>query len=142
MANGALVAYDRDAGHPDGGSNPFKSAHPRIGDRRTAALAANDRSQWHHGYGVQANSTPIANGERPLAANIRSQWHHGYGVQAAFTPLCPRRHGSPTTATHGTQTADRIHLRAHIRELGSAERRHWLRTTAASGTTATAGKLI
>ena len=31
MANGTLVANDRDQWHSDGGSNPFKDAHPRIG---------------------------------------------------------------------------------------------------------------
>ena len=64
---------------------------PRPRPRRTSlrmrafangfALAANDRSQWHHGHGAQASATNVANGFA-LAANDRSQWHHGHSAQA------------------------------------------------------------
>jgi len=47
MANGhALAANGGGQWHSDGGSNPFKGAHPRVVDRWTAALSSG-AAQWH-----------------------------------------------------------------------------------------------
>jgi len=140
----------------------------RRGNSNGFALAANDCSQCHHGHGVQAFAANMANGFA-LAANDRSQCHHGHGAQAEFAAAFPTAHGSPTTATHGTHTADRIqratrsandfttgsydphwgaspqwHARpgASLRRCALPKATHWLQTTAASGTTATASKLL
>jgi len=45
------------------------------------ALAAKDRSQWHHGHDAQAYAARSSNGFAQ-AANDLSQCHHGHGAQA------------------------------------------------------------